>query len=257
MGTRRRGTSGPPRRQAAILRVGRTDAHRSGHALGYSYERNDAGTRSPSLAAAMLRVVAAPDERDDFRHHGAERRTRLPGRPMASWRRRSRSRTPGRASCRGRGYPPSAPSLARPALRLDRRPCRLRQDERHWSSGPSGSATHRLADRRRDRQRPRDLPPPTCDKPQPRGVRRPSHRHRHRVGRGPTPRHRGPPAVVPGGSAERPLLVAIDDAHRLSDRATLDALAEFITYLPAGAQLAAAGREPMDMPLERWRLDGT
>ncbi len=53
-----------------------------------------------------------------------------------------------------------------------------------------------------------------------------------------------------------PLLVAIDDAHRLSDRTTLDALAEFITYLPAGAQLAAAGREPMDLPLDRWRLDG-
>ena len=51
--------------------------------------------------------------------------------------------------------------------------------------------------------------------------------------------------------------MAIDDAHRLTDRTTLDALAEFITYLPAGAQVAAAGREPMDLPLERWRLDGT
>ena len=54
-----------------------------------------------------------------------------------------------------------------------------------------------------------------------------------------------------------PLLLVLDDSHLLTDRSSLDALAEFITYLPAGVQVALAGREPMDLPLERWRLDGT
>ena len=57
--------------------------------------------------------------------------------------------------------------------------------------------------------------------------------------------------------SKAPVLVAVDDTHLLTDRATLDALAEFIMHLPEGAQLGAAGRQPMDMPLERWRLDGT
>ena len=45
------------------------------------------------------------------------------------------------------------------------------------------------------------------------------------------------------GRAE-PILLAIDDAHRITGQACLDALAELITYLPAGSQVALAGRSP-------------
>jgi len=52
-----------------------------------------------------------------------------------------------------------------------------------------------------------------------------------------------------------PLLVAIDDGHRLIDQASLDALAEFVTYLPDRAHIAVAGRVAMRLPFERWRID--
>jgi len=54
-----------------------------------------------------------------------------------------------------------------------------------------------------------------------------------------------------------PVLVAIDDAHRITDRACLDALAEFIAHLPDGSQVALAGREPVALPLARWRVEGS
>ncbi len=58
-------------------------------------------------------------------------------------------------------------------------------------------------------------------------------------------------------SARRePVLVAIDDAHRIADQACLDALAELITYLPEGSQVALAGREPPALPFARWRAAG-
>ena len=62
-----------------------------------------------------------------------------------------------------------------------------------------------------------------------------------------------------GRVAERakPVLIVIDDAHRITDRACLDALAEFITYLPDGSQVAIAGREPVALPFARWRADGS
>jgi LuxR family maltose regulon positive regulatory protein len=53
-----------------------------------------------------------------------------------------------------------------------------------------------------------------------------------------------------------PLFIVIDDAHLLTDRTCLDALAEFVNYLPPGAEVAIAGRQPSDLPFERWRLDG-
>jgi LuxR family maltose regulon positive regulatory protein len=52
-----------------------------------------------------------------------------------------------------------------------------------------------------------------------------------------------------------PALLVIDDAHRLTDRSSLDALAEFIAYLPAGIQVVVAGRDPPGLPLERWRVE--
>ncbi len=58
------------------------------------------------------------------------------------------------------------------------------------------------------------------------------------------------------GRAE-PLHVAIDDAHRITDPACLDALAELVMYLPAGSQVAIAGREPPALPFARWRAAGS
>ena len=55
----------------------------------------------------------------------------------------------------------------------------------------------------------------------------------------------------------QPIHVAVDDAHQITDRACLDALAELVTYLPAGSQVAIAGREPPALPFSRWRADGS
>ena len=54
-----------------------------------------------------------------------------------------------------------------------------------------------------------------------------------------------------------PVLIVIDDAHWIVDRVCLDALSELITYLPEGSQVALAGREPVALPLVRWRADGS
>ncbi len=58
------------------------------------------------------------------------------------------------------------------------------------------------------------------------------------------------------GRAE-PILLAIDDAHLITNRACLDALAELITYFPMASQVALAGREPIALPLARWRADAS
>ena len=62
-------------------------------------------------------------------------------------------------------------------------------------------------------------------------------------------------SAISGSAA--PVLVALDDAHRLIDQATLDALAELVTYLPHGSQVAMASREPVGLPLPRWRAQGS
>ena len=67
--------------------------------------------------------------------------------------------------------------------------------------------------------------------------------------------HRPPPIGHSGFAA--PVLVALDDAHRLTDRASLDALAEFMTYLPRDSQVALASRDPVGLPLPRWRAEGS
>ena len=53
-----------------------------------------------------------------------------------------------------------------------------------------------------------------------------------------------------------PVLIAIDDAHRITDQVCLDALAELITYLPEASQVAIAARGPVALPLARWRAGG-
>ncbi len=57
-------------------------------------------------------------------------------------------------------------------------------------------------------------------------------------------------------SGRTPILVVIDDAHRITARACLDALAEFIAHVPEGVQVAVASREPIGLPLARWRSQG-
>jgi LuxR family maltose regulon positive regulatory protein len=54
-----------------------------------------------------------------------------------------------------------------------------------------------------------------------------------------------------------PILVVIDDAHGLTSHASLDALAEFITYLPRTCQVAVVARGPISLPFARWRTDGS
>jgi LuxR family maltose regulon positive regulatory protein len=56
---------------------------------------------------------------------------------------------------------------------------------------------------------------------------------------------------------EEPVLIVIDDAHRITQPACLDALAEFITYLPEPSQVAMAGRAPVGLPISRWRAEGS
>jgi len=54
-----------------------------------------------------------------------------------------------------------------------------------------------------------------------------------------------------------PLIIVIDDAQRVTDRTCLDALAEFVTYLPEASAVVIASRGPVDLPFSRWRADGS
>ena len=51
--------------------------------------------------------------------------------------------------------------------------------------------------------------------------------------------------------------LAIDDAHRITSRACLDILAEFVEHMPEGSQVAIAGRARMRLPFARWRAAGS
>ena len=53
-----------------------------------------------------------------------------------------------------------------------------------------------------------------------------------------------------------PILLVIDDAHRITGQASLDILAEFITYLPSPSQVVIGSREPVALPFARWRAEG-
>ena len=59
------------------------------------------------------------------------------------------------------------------------------------------------------------------------------------------------------GNFHARLTIVIDDGQHLTDRVTLDALAEFISYLPDRAQVAILSREPIDLPFARWRMQAT
>ena len=51
--------------------------------------------------------------------------------------------------------------------------------------------------------------------------------------------------------------IAIDDAHRITSRASLDILVELVEHLPEGSEVAIAGRARMRLPFARWRADGS
>jgi len=55
---------------------------------------------------------------------------------------------------------------------------------------------------------------------------------------------------------ERPLVLALDDLHAVTNTACLDAIAELVQYVPAGSQIAIASREEPALPLARWRTQG-
>ncbi len=54
-----------------------------------------------------------------------------------------------------------------------------------------------------------------------------------------------------------PVRIAIDDAHRITSRASLDILAELIEHLPEESQVAVAGRTRIRLPFARWRAEGS
>ena len=51
-------------------------------------------------------------------------------------------------------------------------------------------------------------------------------------------------------------LVVIDDAHRITNHASRDLLAEFVGHLPALARAAIAGRQAIELPVAAWRARG-
>ena len=58
------------------------------------------------------------------------------------------------------------------------------------------------------------------------------------------------------GKRGTPALVVIDDAHRLTNRASCDVLAEFVGHLPALSRAAIASRQAMELPVAAWRARG-
>jgi len=51
--------------------------------------------------------------------------------------------------------------------------------------------------------------------------------------------------------------IAIDDGYRITSRSCLDILAELVTHLPEGSQVAIAGRERIRLPFVRWQAAGS
>jgi LuxR family transcriptional regulator, maltose regulon positive regulatory protein len=56
---------------------------------------------------------------------------------------------------------------------------------------------------------------------------------------------------------ERPLVLAFDDLHAVSNPSCLDVLGELSRYVPAGSQIAVASRHEPPLPLGRWRAQGS
>jgi LuxR family transcriptional regulator, maltose regulon positive regulatory protein len=56
---------------------------------------------------------------------------------------------------------------------------------------------------------------------------------------------------------ERPLVLALDDLHAVSNPSCLDVLGELSRYVPEGSQMAIASRQEPPLPLGRWRAQGS
>ena len=56
---------------------------------------------------------------------------------------------------------------------------------------------------------------------------------------------------------DEPVRIGIDDGHRITSRVCLDVLAELVSHLPDGTQVAIAGRTRIRLPFVRWRADGS
>ena len=56
---------------------------------------------------------------------------------------------------------------------------------------------------------------------------------------------------------ENPLVLVLDDLHTVANPSCLDVLSELFRYVPAGSQIAIAGREEPPLPLARWRAQGS
>ena len=56
---------------------------------------------------------------------------------------------------------------------------------------------------------------------------------------------------------DEPVRIGIDDGHRITARLCLDVLAELVSNLPDGTQVAIAGRTRIRLPFGRWRADGS
>ena len=120
---------------------------------------------------------------------------------------------------------------ARDARRLDRRAARLRQDERARPVGRR-RAIGRVADRRRRRQRSGACSSATSPRRSTASCRSIPMSSRHPVPVGVDARS-GRRAALRDRRRAAPVLLVIDDAHRITDQACLDALAELIRYVPA------------------------
>ena len=56
---------------------------------------------------------------------------------------------------------------------------------------------------------------------------------------------------------DTPLVLVLDDLHAVGNQSCLDVLAELIQYVPAGSLIAVASREEPELPLARWRAQGS
>ena len=118
------------------------------------------------------------------------------------------------------------------------------------------SAAGRLADGRRQRQRPGRVPHRSRGGDRPLRAARSGALRRDRVGHGVAP-DRG--RSIAGGDVPTPGARPDRDRRRAPDhvRACLDILAELIEHLPEGSQVAIAGRARMRLPFARWRAEGS
>ena len=56
---------------------------------------------------------------------------------------------------------------------------------------------------------------------------------------------------------ERPLVLVLDDLHTVVNPSCLDVLTALFQYVPAGSQIAVVSREEPELPLARWRAQGS